>query len=121
MKQLLFILFFAAIGLTAKSQTGTFTFNATGLATVTGGDSATAIVSYQWATQGAQPGAVVFTNPTSQILTATVSVAGNYLFVYSVKTNTGKTASTTIAGIAYGPQVIHLDFSGSGILKTTLQ
>jgi hypothetical protein len=122
MKRLLFIFLFAITTYFAQAQSGTFNYDATKDVGITGGDSATnAITSYQWATQGAQAGPVVFTGANTPVLKATVTVAGSYLFILTVKTNLGKTATGTIKGIAYGPQVINIDFSGTGILKTTLQ
>ena len=121
MKQLLFILLFAAATLTTKAQTGNFTFDATGLTTFTGGDSTITITSYQWSAPGTQAGPVIFKNANSQILNATVSVAGSYTFTYIVTASNGVMGTATISAYAYGPVVFHINFAGSGVLKTTLK
>lgn len=120
MKKLLIILLFVASGFAAKCQTGTFNFDPSPYMGISGGDSTSAIVSYQWSTSGTQAGPVTIVNPKAKILVATVTTAGAYLFSITITSNTGKAATSTLSAWAYAPQTIYIDLSKSRI-TTTLQ
>ncbi len=106
MKKLLFIFLLLAVSTAIKAQSATFTYDATNDITIQGGDGTGTIVSTQWTVVGTPPSTVQFTNPTSKILTATVTKDGTYTFQLTAKDNLGNVATATITGIAYAKQVI---------------
>lgn len=106
MKKLLFFFFLIAASFVAKSQSATFVYDATNDITIQGGDGTGTIVSTQWSVVGTPPSTVQFTNPTSKILTATVTKEGTYTFQLTAKDNLGNVVTATLIGIAYAKQTI---------------
>lgn len=115
MKHLLFVLFFGLISAFAHAQTGTGTLDATGAATITGGDTNAKIVSYSWTVQGTPPAPVTFSAPNQVKTDVTVTKSGNYTFILTVKDNIGNIATGTITATVYDKQIIHLNLSETHI------
>lgn len=115
MKYLLFIFLFGLISAFAHAQTGTGTLDATGAATVAGGDENAKIVSYAWSVQGTPPAPVTFSSPNSVKTEVTVTKAGNYTFLLTVKDNLGNIATGTVTATVYDKQVIHLNLTKTHI------
>ena len=120
MKQLLFIFFFALMSFFAKAQTGTATLDETGT-TVTGGDGTGSITSVAWTVQGTPPAPVTFSAPNTLKTDITVTKAGNYSILFTVKDNLGNVASTVWTVTVYDKQVINIDASRSHIVTITLK
>lgn len=120
MKQLFLFLFVTILALSVNAQSATATLDETGT-TVTGGDGTGSIASVSWTVQGTPPAPVTFTTPNAIKTDITVTKAGNYSILFTVKDNLGNVATTTWTITAYDKQVINIDASKSHIIKLTLK